>query len=134
VPLPGGVLRIDPLDSRPDTLDSGDPNVVYADAGCLVDPLAVGTWQEGDRLQPLGMDGSKLVSDLLTDAKVPSHRRNAVYLLSTDEHPAWLVGHRLDHRVRVRSHTTHVARLSWEPRENAGDDCNSTELPRSFFN
>ncbi len=120
VPLPGGVLRIDPLDERPDTLDPNDPNVEYADADRLVDPLAVGTWQEGDRLHPLGMDGSKLVSDLLTDAKVPSHRRDGVYLLSTDEHPAWLVGHRLDHRVRVQSDTAHVARLTWRPPENSG--------------
>ncbi|PQJ33736.1 tRNA lysidine(34) synthetase TilS [Salinibacter sp. 10B] len=117
VPLPGGVLRIDPLDAPPETLDTGDPNVVYADANRLVDPLSVGTWQDGDRLQPLGMEGTRLVSDLLTDAKIPSHRRDSVYLLTTDEHPAWLVGHRLDHRVRVRSDTTHIARLTWHPHE-----------------
>jgi tRNA(Ile)-lysidine synthase len=125
VSLPAGVLRIDPLERRPNSLDSGDPNVVYVDADCLVDPLSVGTWQAGDRLQPLGMDGTTLVSDLLTDAKVPSHRRDGIYLLSTDEHPAWVVGHRLDHRVRVQPDTARVARLTWRPRENAGDDCNS---------
>jgi tRNA(Ile)-lysidine synthase len=130
VPLPGGVLRVDPLDDRPAPLDSGTPLVEYADAERLVDPLDVRTWRSGDRVRPLGLDGTKLVGDLLTDAKVPPHRRPGVCVLSTDEHVAWVVGVRLDHRVRVRPSTEHVARLSWTPREetlreNTSDDCNS---------
>jgi tRNA(Ile)-lysidine synthase len=126
VPLDRGTLRIDPLDERPDVLSTDDPYTEYVDAERLVDPLSVGTWQDGDRLQPLGMEGTKLVSDLLTDAQVPSHRRGGVYVLYTDEHPAWVIGYRLDHRVRVRTSTTQVARLRWRPRENESDDCTST--------
>jgi len=131
VPLPGGVLRVDPLDAPPDTLNAGSPNVEYVDADRLVEPLAVGTWQEGDRIQPLGLDGTKPVSEVLTESKVPAHRRRTAYVLTTDEHVAWVIGHRLDHRVRVRPSTKNVARLSWEsrekwqPRENTSDDCNS---------
>jgi tRNA(Ile)-lysidine synthase len=125
VPLDRGVLRVDPLDHPPDTLAPDTPTVAYVDADRLIDPLAVGTWQDGDRLQPLGMEGTKPVSDLLTDARVPPHCRAGVYVLYTDEHPAWVIGHRLDHRVRVRSSTTNVARLTWHPHENGSDDCNS---------
>lgn len=125
VPLDRGVLRVDPLEAPPDPLDPHTPNAAYVDADRLIDPLAVGTWQDGDRLQPLGMEGTKSVADLLTDAQVPPHRRAGVYVLYTDEHPAWVIGHRLDHRVRVRPSTTQVARLSWHPRENGSDDCNS---------
>jgi tRNA(Ile)-lysidine synthase len=121
--LPGGTLRIDPLDEPPDTLDAGTPTVEYVDADRLVDPLAVRTWTEGDRLHPLGLDGTKRVSDLLTDAEVPPHRRPGVYVLTTDKHMAWVVGHQLDHRVRVRPSTDRVARLTWEPREKPSDDC-----------
>jgi len=129
VPLPGGTLRIDPIEERPDTLDSGTPNVEYVDADRLVDPLAVRTWKEGDRIKPLGLDGTKSVSDLLTEAKVPPHRRAGVCVLTTDEHMAWVVGHRLDHRMRVRTDTEQVARLSWhpddprKPHEKTSDDC-----------
>ena len=131
VPLPCGVLRIDPLDAVPDNLDTGTANVEYVDADRLVDPMDVRTWKEGDRLQPLGLDGTKLVSDLLTEEKVPPHRRSGVLVLNTDEHMAWVIGHRLDHRMRVRPSTENIARLSWEPggarqsHEKTSDDCNS---------
>jgi tRNA(Ile)-lysidine synthase len=123
VPLDRGVLRIDPLDAPPASLDAGTPTVEYVDADRLVDPLAVGTWQTGDRFRPLGLDGTKSVADFLTDEQVPPHRRRGVYVLHTDRHPAWVVGYRLDHRMRVRPSTTQVAKLTWRPRENASDDC-----------
>ncbi|MFB6248836.1 MAG: tRNA lysidine(34) synthetase TilS [Salinibacter sp.] len=126
VSVPQGTLRVDVLEDRPDSLDTGTPNVEYADADRLADPLVLRTWRDGDRMRPLGLDGHKQVADLLTDARVPPHRRAGVGLLCTDEHPAWLVGHRLDHRVRVRPDTTTVVRLTWRPREKASDDCNST--------
>jgi tRNA(Ile)-lysidine synthase len=126
VSVPQGTLRVDVLDERPDALDAGTPNVEYADADRLVEPLTLRAWRDGDRMRPLGLDGRKHVADLLTDARVPPHRRAAACLLCTDAHPAWLVGCRLDHRVRVRPDTTTVARLTWRPREKASDDCNST--------
>lgn len=121
--LERGVLRIEPLDAVPSTIDAEDPHVEYVDADRLVEPLTVGAWNEGDRLQPLGMTGTKSVADCLREARVPPHRRGGVYLLRTAEHPAWVVGHRLDHRVRVRSSTERAARLSWSPTETASDDC-----------
>ena len=123
VPLPQGTFRLDPLDVVPDSLDAGTPYVAYADLDCLPDPLALRPWREGDRLQPLGMQGTKSVSDLLTDAHVPPHCRPHVCVLTTPEHVAWVLGHRLDHRVRIRPETERVARLRWRPHENTPHDC-----------
>ncbi len=125
VSVPQGTLRVDRLDERPGALDSGTSNVEYADADQLEDPLTLRPWREGDRIRPLGLEGSKLVSDLLTDAKVPPHRRAEICVLCSVGQPIWVVGVRLDHRVRVCSSTEEVARLSWRPREKASDDCNS---------
>ncbi|MFP4228257.1 MAG: tRNA lysidine(34) synthetase TilS [Salinivenus sp.] len=128
VPVATGTLRVDPLDRVPDTVQTESSWEAYADRDRLSEPLTLRSWRAGDRLQPLGMEGTKKVSDLLTDAKVPPHRRDAVCVLATDEHLAWVVGHRLDHRVRIRPDTTRAARLTWQPqqnpnRENASDDC-----------
>lgn len=125
VSLERGVLRLDRLDTVPAALDTGTPHVEIVDADRLAEPLTVASWEAGDRIQPLGMTGTKPVADCLTEAQVPPHRRAGVYLLRTAEHPAWVVGHRLDHRVRVREDTKRAARLSWQPNEKASDDCNS---------
>ena len=130
VPVTAGTLRVDPIDPVPDALNTGSPHEAYADLDRLSDPLTLRSWQDGDRIQPLGMAGTKLVSDLLTDAQVPPHRRAATCVLATEHHLAWVIGHRLDHRVRVRPETERVAHLTWRPqpetnRENASDDCNS---------
>ncbi len=117
VSIPQGTLRVEQCAERPASLDSGSPCVAYADADRLGTDLTVRAWRDGDRLRPLGLDGSKTVSDLLTEAQVPSHQREAICVLCTDEHIAWVVGHRLDRRVRVRPGTERVARLVLRPRE-----------------
>lgn len=118
ISIPQGILRVERCADRPSSLDSGDPFVAYADADRLGEDLTVRTWADGDRIRPLGLDGSKSVSDLLTDARVPSHRRKRVCVLCTAEHIAWVIGHRLDRRVRLRPDTDRVVRLVLRPREN----------------
>ncbi len=49
----------------------------------------------GDRFRPHGGRGSRLVSDLLIDAKVSRDRKGAVYVLCAADEIAWVVGHRL---------------------------------------
>ncbi len=49
-------------------------------------------WQHGDRLRLRGMQGSKLVSDVLTDAKIPHARRSQVYVLADDDGILWICG------------------------------------------
>jgi tRNA(Ile)-lysidine synthase len=39
-------------------------------------PLTLRNWQQGDRMNPLGLNGSKLISDILTDKKIPTAKRH----------------------------------------------------------
>lgn len=107
-----GVVGVDLVDTPPTDLSADAPCTVYADADRLGSNLIVRSWADGDRIQPLGMDGTKSVADLLTDARVPPHRRRHALVVATPEHVAWVVGIRLDHRVRVRDDTRHYAKLT----------------------
>lgn len=110
-----GLLWVDRLDQRPDHLDTGTPNIVFADADRLAFPLTVRTWQSGDRFQPLGLGGSKLISDFLTDAKVPSHLRSQAPVLCSGDTIVWLIGHRLSEAVKVRPETRQFAKFTYIP-------------------
>ncbi|WP_263788558.1 tRNA lysidine(34) synthetase TilS [Salinibacter grassmerensis] len=122
VSIPQGRLRVARCDEQPSSLNPGTPHVAYADADRLGTTLTVRSWADGDRIRPLGLDGTKPVSDLLTEARVPPHRRMDVSVLCGDGRIAWVVGHRLDHRVRVRPATDRVARLILRPREKPSDN------------
>lgn len=49
-------------------------------------------WRTGDRMRPSGLGGSKLISDVLTDAKVPHLQRAAMLVLVIDGVVAWVPG------------------------------------------
>ena len=49
-------------------------------------------WREGDRMRPFGMRGTKLVSDMFTDAKYGPNARRAAWLLEVDGEIIWVLG------------------------------------------
>lgn len=59
---------------------------LYLDAGKLEWPITVRRWREGDRIQPLGMEGHQLVSDHLTNRKIrAAHKEKALVVQSFEE-------------------------------------------------
>ena len=84
------------------------PLTAYIDADQLHGRLRWRTWHDGDRFRPLGMDGSVLVSDLLTNAKVPHRLRRDITVLCDDEGIVWVCGFRLADRVKVSAATRRV--------------------------
>lgn len=72
----------------------------------------------GDRMRPFGMDGTRKVSDLLIDAKVPRQSRLLVPVVRDGERIVWLAGVRMSEEYRVRPDTTNAVRLTWHRPEN----------------
>jgi tRNA(Ile)-lysidine synthase len=69
---------------------------------CTLDARRVGrralwvrSWRPGDRMRPYGMDGTRKVQDILTDAKVPRDRRSGVPLLECGGEVVWIPGYRI---------------------------------------
>jgi tRNA(Ile)-lysidine synthase len=68
-------------------------------------PLLLRPWQAGDRFKPLGLSGSKKVSDYLNDIKISGPAKKEQYVLCSGDDIVWLVGNRIDHRYRVTNST-----------------------------
>ncbi len=103
------------IKKEPYSIDNGfskDPKDVWIDADKVVFPLSVRLIKEGDRMIPLGMKGSKLISDILTDTKVSYFDRQRQYvLLNNDQQIIWLVGRRIDDRYKITSSTKTVLKI-----------------------
>ena len=65
-------------------------NVAWIKGNANLSDYKLRSWQPSDRIKPLGMTGSKLVSDVLTDAKVPVHQRKQYPVLANHNDVVWV--------------------------------------------
>lgn len=87
-----------------DPLPSGSL-IACLDLDLLRFPLTVRRWKPGERFSPLGMDGTKKISDFLIDLKVPVACKEKVMLLLSGDEVVWVMGYRIDNRYRVTAAT-----------------------------
>lgn len=90
-------------------------DVIAVDADRLQMPLTVRLPQEGDRFTPFGMQGSKLVSDFLTDQKLSLlEKRRQLIILDSTGRILWVVGLRPDNHFRITDSTRTILLLTIE--------------------
>ncbi len=78
------------------------------------DKLTVRTRQPGDRFQPLGMSQPKKLGEFMIDAKIPRAWREQIPLVCSPGQILWVVGWRIDERVKVTEDTKQVLCLKFE--------------------
>ena len=104
------------LEKTPDFVIDKSPNVAQLDFNKLKFPLTLRRWRHGDRFHPLGMKGSKLLSDFFVDQKFMEYQKQNVWLLvSADNAIVWVVGHRIDERFKTNSETKIIFRCQLIP-------------------
>ena len=92
---------------------SKDPHIATLDASKVAFPLTIRGVKEGDRMQPFGMQGTKLLSDLMTDMKMNVFEKRR-QLVVVDAHGVivWAVGLRTDQCVAVSAATKEILEIS----------------------
>ena len=84
----------------------------YLDADLTGDNIIFRNWRDGDRFKPLGMDGTKKVSDYLTDMKRDRFtKEKRVVATTADDRIFCLVGERIDHNFRITTKTKRVLEI-----------------------
>lgn len=92
---------------------SKTPDVATLDATCIQFPLTVRPVQQGDRFQPFGMQGQKLVSDFLTDQRLNLlEKRRQLVVTDATGTILWLVGRRIAHPFRVTDAAASILRIA----------------------
>ena len=94
-------------------LSSLPKNTAVLDASQIRFPLVIRPVQQGDRFQPFGMKGSKLISDYLTDRKCTLFdKRRQLVVTDADNKILWLVNERPDDCCRVTESTQEVLQVT----------------------
>lgn len=92
---------------------SREPKQVTLDGEIIAFPLTIRCIKQGDRFQPFGMKGSKLVSDLLTNLKYSIiDKQQQLIVEDAHGHILWVVGVRVDQRFAVTKNTKRILTLT----------------------
>jgi tRNA(Ile)-lysidine synthase len=111
-----GLARFGPWELRaelhPAPVDPAGPELATLDAATFNGEVEVRIWREGDRMQPLGMEGTKTLGDLLAEGGVPRSERHRIPVVTIGGEVAWIPGVAISDRFRLGPATEEVAVLT----------------------
>ena len=110
--LSGWLIEASIIDRK--RMTEEDDFTAYLDLGKSGDKLVVRSRRRGDRFQPLGLPQSKKVGEFMINAKIPQAWRGKIPIVCSPEKIVWVVGWRIDDRVKVTEGTKQVLRLEFK--------------------
>lgn len=106
-------LRLRTFDVPPGFAPSRDAMRMHLDASKIAFPLTLRHWRAGDAFRPLGMRGSKKLSDFFVDSKTSLPRKDAATVLEDgDGAIVCIVGMRIDDRYKLTDATRRVLEVT----------------------
>jgi tRNA(Ile)-lysidine synthase len=95
-------------------LQTSNLNIAQLDYDKLKLPLKTRHWQQGDRFRPLGMRGTKLVSDFFNDNGFTTfQKKNTLILTDNEGEIVWIVGYRIDDRFKITEKTKTIYEIKF---------------------
>lgn len=86
-------------------------NVEFISADNVSDDFVVRRWKEGDKFFPIGMRGTKNISDYLNDIKINSFEKKEQLILENNGRIVWVIGKRLNDRFKITLNTKKALKL-----------------------
>jgi tRNA(Ile)-lysidine synthase len=106
-------IKISCVSTVPPKSFSTDRNECFLDLEKLQFPLTINKWERGDHLQPIGMKGSKKISDILIDKKISIHDKRNVLVLKSNNTIVWLIGHIINDNYKVTTKTSRCYKIKF---------------------
>lgn len=73
--------------------------------------------KDGDRITPLGMNGSKKLKDIFINLKVPREKRDSIPILCFDDKISWVVGYKTSQESRITNDTKNILKITFDRKE-----------------
>ena len=86
-------------------------NIAYFDADKLHFPLKLRRWQNGDRMKPFGLKGSKLLSDIFIDAKLSAREKENIWILESEGKILYVCGLRASSDYPINKSTINILKV-----------------------
>jgi len=103
------LLKFETLKEMPSSFEKENAII---DKDKIGDNLSIRRWKKGDYFYPLGMIGSKKISDFYTDLKLSKDEKTNQLLLLSDNEIVWVINKRVDQRFVAGKETKNIVRIS----------------------
>lgn len=113
--LPGWQVEASIINRK--EINTEDVFTAYFDLAKVKNRLLVRHRRPGDRFIPLGMNSLKKVGIFMIDARIPRIWRERVPIVCSPEQILWLVGYRIDERVKIDDDTQQMLCLKMRKME-----------------
>jgi tRNA(Ile)-lysidine synthase len=90
---------------------SGNKMREYISANKIMGDFILRQWKNGEKFFPLGLKGSKKISDFLNEQRISSSKKKEQLVLTNQDKIVWVLGLRLDDRFKVKNNTEKVIEL-----------------------
>lgn len=101
-------IIIDQIEVLPATFSK---DVIHLDSEKIDGDLILRYPKEGDRIHPIGMNGSKLVSDVISDAKLDAQEKQKVCVLCDQSHILWIPGLSVSRKAIARNDSDTILKI-----------------------
>lgn len=96
-----------------DTTIRVETDIAQFDADRIVFPLQIRSWRTADAFHPLGMKGSKKLSDFFVSLKIPVYHKHRIpVVLNGNGDIIWVAPYRMDNRYKITGKTKKVFTLA----------------------
>lgn len=89
-------------------IDFSNRFIKYFDYDMISNCLYVRNRRNGDRFNPIGMEGTKKLKNFFIDEKVPKEERDFIPLIVTGEDIVWVLGHRISEKYKITEKTKNI--------------------------
>ncbi|MCJ7566914.1 MAG: tRNA lysidine(34) synthetase TilS [Anaerolineales bacterium] len=96
-------------------LNAQEGDFAAIDRSLISEPLNVRTRMPGDRIQPLGLNGTTKVSDIMINNRIPDLARARWPMVVSGDEVVWVTGIRMSHLFRLTEGTSSVIVIHLSP-------------------
>ena len=105
-----GSFSLNYVDKLPKKFNNSG-NIEFISGDYLEDSLVLRNWKIGDKIQLLGMKGTKKISDVLTDLKISTVNRKSQLVLVNKDQVVWIIGKRISEKYKITEKTKKIVKL-----------------------
>lgn len=110
-----GIISFDVLNNNNNNEQYNFQNnlIKYLDYDKIVNAIVVRYRKQGDRINPIGLKGTKKLKDIFIDMKIPKDIRDTIPIVQIDDDIAWVVGVKVSDKFKITQKTKRILKIEY---------------------